>query len=60
MSTLEKLNFRTSTSMSLIVLDPVPAYNNPLFNHESGILAEKTLDFFVEIHGLFILVVSRY
>lgn len=37
MSTLEKLNLRTLTSMSVIVLDPVPAYNNPLFNHESGI-----------------------
>lgn len=61
MSTLEKLNLRTLTSMSVIVLDPVPAYNNPLFNHESGIFkVRENSRFFVEKHGLFILVVSCY
>lgn len=62
MSTLEKLNLRTLTSMSVIVLDPVPAYNNPLFNHESGGIfkVRENFRFFVEKHGLFILVVSCY
>lgn len=62
MSTLEKLNLRTLTSMSVIVLDPVPGYNNPLFKHESGGIfkVRENSRFLVEKHGLFILVVSCY